>query len=485
MMSMGLDHSASARPEWGHGERGGTPPAWQPSAEAPAESSTVETGRALALPTFDDLPDGVVIVDSNGVVQLMNLACAELLQRTAADVVGRPFEELVVDEDIPRPMGFRFLFLTGALHDVHLSFFLPDGGQRQLFVSTALSGDGSRVVLTARPAGLVHRELEDASLWVAQVQRQSTTLAAARDALARKHADLESAHRDIEQAYARLQEETRAREQLQQELGLARRLEAIGQLSAGMAHEINTPLQYVGDSVHFFGRAYGLLERYVSRIDELTLEGAPRDWDDFRGAVARTGREARLPFVVEELPRAVLAAKDGIEHVSRIVRALKVFSHQGSAGKMPADLNAAIENTLLVAQNEYRDVATVTTRLAELPLVVCNISQLNQVFLQLIINAAHAIADAGRERRGEITITSLAGDQFVEVSVRDDGCGIPEAARDRIFEQFFTTKQVGRGTGQGLALAHQIVVKGHGGTLTFATEVGRGTVFTLRLPLAA
>jgi signal transduction histidine kinase len=165
------------------------------------------------------------------------------------------------------------------------------------------------------------------------------------------------------------------------------------------------------------------------------------------------------------------------------VQALKAFSHRGSDEKCASDINAAIQNTLVMAHNEYKVVATAQIDLGDLPPVRCIISQLNQVFLNLIVNAAHAIADLGRSSPGCIKVTSRAIDSVVQVDISDDGGGIPEHIRHKIFEQFFTTKEVGRGTGQGLALARQIIVDGHGGTLTFTSEVGKGTTFTLRLPI--
>ncbi|HEU4583619.1 MAG TPA: ATP-binding protein [Polyangiaceae bacterium] len=431
---------------------------------------------------FDDLPDGVLVVDAAGRVLNANLAFLALTDRGREEAVGQRFEALVAEEDMLHLAGFEALFNAGPIQDCIVIFTASDGGQRPLVVSTALARDRKSLLLTARMAGEVQKELADASRWVVQEQERSINLTEARDALFAKNEALRAAQADLEQAYAKLQNEVATRERLEQELSLARRLEAIGQLSAGVAHEINTPLQYVGDSVHFLGQAFQRITVYLQRVDQLAQQPAPA-WADVLSGLQRARKEARLDFVMDEIPRAVQASKEGVEHVSKIVQALKAFSHRGTEEKGASDVNAAIENTLLMTQNEYKSVATARTDLGELPPVCCIISQLNQVLLNLIVNAAHAIADAKRPDLGCITVTSRASGNVVQIDISDDGAGIPEHVRHKIFEQFFTTKEVGRGTGQGLALARQIIVEQHGGTLSFTSEVGKGTTFTLRLPI--
>ncbi len=183
------------------------------------------------------------------------------------------------------------------------------------------------------------------------------------------------------------------------------------------------------------------------------------------------------------MPKALRDSKAGIEHVSNIVRAMKSFAHVDDQEKTTGDINQAIRDTLMVAQNEYKSVAAVDTDLGELPAVVCFPGRLNQVFLNLIVNAAHAVADAKRESGGKIKVSSRAEDGVVAVTVADNGVGIPEPIQRRVFDPFFTTKAVGRGTGQGLSLARSIVVDAHGGTLSFETQPGEGTAFTIRLPI--
>ncbi len=266
------------------------------------------------------------------------------------------------------------------------------------------------------------------------------------------------------------------------ELRLAQKLESIGHLAAGIAHEINTPVQYIGDSVRFARDTFDDLMTLNSEYRAIA-EALP---EPLRERLAEIELDADLQYITERAPAAFERALDGVERVSRIVRAVKDFAHPPTANKAPADLNAALASTLVVASNELKFAADVETEFGELPPVECHLSDLNQVFLNLIVNAAHAVQEGTPEGgRGMIFVrTRRDGDDAV-VEIRDTGCGIPEDIGHHVFDPFFTTKEVGRGTGQGLALAHTITVDGHGGTLTFESDVGIGTTFTVRIPIAA
>jgi PAS domain S-box-containing protein len=276
-------------------------------------------------------------------------------------------------------------------------------------------------------------------------------------------------------------EETR----LQQELRLAQKLEAIGQLAAGVAHEINTPAQYVSDNVTFLSEAFRDLLPLLKSFGDLLAMGhevAPAEIEGFR----KLARDADLDYLVGELPSALQQTVAGIGQIKKIVKAMKEFSHPADDVKA-IDLNHAIETTVTVAKNEWKYVADVTLDLApDLPAVACNPSEINQVLLNLIVNAAHAIGDVvGRDgkSKGEINIATRANDECVVITVADTGCGIPEAIRDKIYDPFFTTKAIGKGTGQGLAIAHRIIRERHGGTIECESTVGKGTQFVIRLPV--
>jgi PAS domain S-box-containing protein len=283
----------------------------------------------------------------------------------------------------------------------------------------------------------------------------------------------------------RLVEEMKERERVVLELQLAQKLESVGRLAAGVAHEINTPIQYVGDSVQFLRSAYDDLTRLIESIQqriEIVPAGPTRD--ALQADLSALLQKYDVNFIRSEVPRAFERTFDGVERVSTIVKAMKEFAHPDAQEQSPADLNHAIETTLLVASNEYKYVAKVNTDFETLPPVVCNIGELNQVFLNLIVNAAHAIHDSGKDAEtGEIHIgTSLEGDTAV-IRVRDNGCGIPEDNICKLYDPFFTTKEVGRGTGQGLSIAHSIVVDKHSGNIDVSSRLGEGTEFVLRVPV--
>jgi signal transduction histidine kinase len=276
------------------------------------------------------------------------------------------------------------------------------------------------------------------------------------------------------------------RERMGIELRLAQKLESVGRLAAGIAHEINTPIQYIGDSVLFIESACRDLESLRAVYGD-ALHGIG-EHDAARAALQRvkeTEETLDLAFLQTEIPKAFARTMEGVGRVASIVRAMKEFAHPDSAEQNPADLNHAIQTTLLVAHNEYKYTAQIETRLGEMPAVMCNVGELNQVFLNLIVNAAHTIAESGKDAEtGRITITTGASGAHVEIDVMDNGCGIPAENLEKIFDPFFTTKPVGRGTGQGLAITRAIVTEKHAGAIAVHSEVGSGTRFSLRLPIA-
>jgi PAS domain S-box-containing protein len=437
-----------------------------------------ETKSSVAL---DELPDGVLVVSLDGRVEAANRVFLDLVGRTRGQLLGQSFESLVAEEDMLSIVGFQAMFGERSTRDNNVSFTGAEGERRSLIVCSVRSRDERHVVMTARASGVVQQELADASRWVAEEQDRSLDLARARDALAAKNTALSAAQAELESAYAKLKSEAVARERLEKELRLAQRLESIGQLAAGIAHEINTPMQYIGDNVHFLTRAFDGISTFLTRTLEALTEPATADWAAARGVLLAAQKKSRMQFMIEEVPRALEATKDGILHVSKIVQAMKSFAHQDPDQKTPSDINRTLIDTLTVAQNEYNHVAVVQTELGELPNVLCFAGKLNQVFLNLLVNAAHAITDAKRVGLGVIRVTSRAVDRRVEVRISDDGCGIPPEVGDRVFDQFFTTKDVGRGSGQGLSVARSIVVA-HGGTLTFESTLGVGTTFIVDLP---
>ena len=274
----------------------------------------------------------------------------------------------------------------------------------------------------------------------------------------------------------------------ERELRQAQKLEAIGQLAAGIAHEINTPIQYVGDNTRFLEDAFEDIQPVMKAYSGLLAATKTNSVTaDMIENVERVLEEADLPYLSKEVPGAIEQSLEGIQQVSKIIRAMRRFSHPGNDRKVEMDINQALESTVTVARNEWKYVAEMETDFhPDLPPVPCFPAEMNQVFLNLIINAAHAIGEAGgdgRKGKGRITVTTRNDGDSVIITIGDTGGGIPEKIRNRIFDPFFTTKDVGKGTGQGLAIARNVVVKKHGGALRFETGKGQGTTFVVELPL--
>jgi PAS domain S-box-containing protein len=288
--------------------------------------------------------------------------------------------------------------------------------------------------------------------------------------------DAERKKRELQE---RLVEEMQERERILLELKLAQKLESVGRLAAGVAHEINTPIQYVGDSLHFLQSAFQDFRNLLTEYRRAASSGS-----EALQAAEAACTAADLDFLEAEIPKAFERTFDGVGRVTHIVRAMKEFSHPDGSELSQADINHALQTTLTVATNEYKYLAKIRTTFAELPPVCCYIGELNQVFLNLIVNAAHAIQDAGKNvDNGEILVgTALSGDH-VEIIIGDNGCGIPPDHLEKIYDPFFTTKEVGRGTGQGLAIARSIVVDKHKGNIRVESAVGEGTRFIITVPI--
>ena len=286
-------------------------------------------------------------------------------------------------------------------------------------------------------------------------------------------------------------EQRQERERLQARLGSEQKLASIGQLAAGISHEINTPAQYLGSNIDFLGDAFTDVDTLITGYDKL-LESMSEALPSGENLIRKIGElkdQTDWGYLAEEIPRAISQSREGIAKISSIVLAMKEFSHPGCEEKQPTDLNKLIETTLTVASNEWKFVAEIDRQLDDtLPQVLCMPSEMGQVFLNILVNAAHAIQEkigadtAGA--KGKITIGSRLGpDKQVEITFTDTGCGIPQTTGDKVFDPFFTTKEVGRGTGQGLAISYDIVVSKHRGSLDFVSAAGEGSTFTVRLPV--
>jgi PAS domain S-box-containing protein len=292
--------------------------------------------------------------------------------------------------------------------------------------------------------------------------------------------------RDITQ----LKKDEASRREMETTLQLAQRLESIGRLAAGIAHEINTPTQFITDNTHFLGDAFRQLEQTIAAYRTLGKQAAAHP--DFAAAAedaAAVDEKGETSYHLGEIPRTLTQSLEGLSRVARIVRSLKEFSHPQNANRIQADLNRAIETAIAVSRHEWKYVAEIVTDLApDLPTVPCVVDTFNQVMLNLLVNGAHAITTALKQTgatKGTITIRTRREERHVLIEVQDTGTGIAPEHRSKIFSPFFTTKEMGKGTGQGLAIVHTVIVSQHGGTVDFDTEIGKGTTFRLRLPLLA
>jgi two-component system, NtrC family, sensor kinase len=300
--------------------------------------------------------------------------------------------------------------------------------------------------------------------------------------------DRQSLYLEHWEEHGRLEQALAALKSTQAQLLQAQKLEAIGQLAAGVAHEINTPTQYVTDNTEFLQRSFTKLVEAIDACRALmdaVRSGAPPEETAARAEIAFT--KAKTTYFLKQVPRALDQSLEGLRRIAKIVAAMKDFSHPSGGEKSPVDLKEAIASTIIVATNEWKYVADIETDFEEgMPAVSCMRDEINQVVLNLIVNAAHAIGatnNNGAAGKGVIRVETRITSAFAEIRIGDTGGGIPEGIRGRIFDPFFTTKPVGKGTGQGLAIAYAVVVDKHGGTIDFETDDGVGTTFVIRLPM--
>jgi two-component system, NtrC family, sensor kinase len=298
----------------------------------------------------------------------------------------------------------------------------------------------------------------------------------------RKTEILQQQGRDLQNALNELQA-------TQAQLLQANKLESVGRLAAGIAHEINTPAQFVGNNIDFLKDAFAdigsLLETVKEQMAKLDQGGVP---EQVAQVVRQSLSQTEWSYLAEEIPTAIEQSRDGVTRISTIVQAMKEFSHPSSKEMALSDINSILQTTIIVASNEWKYWANMQEDLEpELPQVSCLSDELGQVFLNILVNAGHALEEkiksTGENEKGTIKVSTHLDGRHVEIRIADSGCGIPAPIREKIFDPFFTTKSVGKGTGQGLAIAHDVIIRKHGGTLTFDSEQGQGTVFVIRLPL--
>ena len=394
-----------------------------------------DDARARLESVLDCAPAFVVVVDREHTVQFINRTLSAVPKEA---MIGQPWTSFVQPRDIERlEAALATVFRTGTIQNYETAAEDQAGGRRWFLNHMGPIRIGSDIT----GAVVIAQDITEAKL-------------------------------------------------AQAELIDAQRLASVGTLAAGVAHEINTPVQFVSDSLHFLREASGdiftVLEK-LQVVKRAAADVAPKSGEMSKALELASAAEeqADLDYLRENVPKAFDRAVEGLDRVTTIVRSMKEFAHPAQKEMAPVDLNRAILATLTVSRNEYKYVADLETDFGELPAVTCHVNEVNQVVLNIVVNAAHAIADVVKdsERRGTIKVaTRLDGDDAL-ISIEDTGGGIPEGVRSRIFDPFFTTKEVGRGTGQGLAIARRTIRETHGGELSFETTMGQGTTFFIRLPV--
>lgn len=283
--------------------------------------------------------------------------------------------------------------------------------------------------------------------------------------------DLTKIHRvslELEHAYTELKT-------TQAQIIQTEKMASLGQLSAGVAHEINNPIGFISSNLYSLGKYVDRLADFIEKQGELLGDLSGSDGKD---RIVQLRKKSKLDFILEDIRDLLNESQDGTERVRKIVQDLKTFSRVDEADYKSVDLNECLESTLNIVWNELKYKATIEKDLGSLPLVPCYPQQINQVLLNLLVNASHSIAE-----KGTIRIRSWQEDALVCIAVSDSGCGIPAENLSHLFEPFFTTKEVGKGTGLGLSISYDIVKK-HGGAILVDSEVGKGTTFSIQLPLS-
>ncbi len=398
------------------------------------ERHQAEAQRKLISTVFEQTSEGVLVTTTDGIIQYANQAITSMSGYSSDELTGK--DTSIFKNDLHESKHYQDIWLTLEKQQVW----------KGSLTNRAKDGNYFEIEATISP---VRNENQEVSHYVA-LWRDMT------------------------------KERT-----LQQQLLQAQKLESIGQLAAGIAHEINTPIQYIQNNLAFLRNTYNSL---VPLFKEL-LKGFqhPETAIETRyKALENMAKTIDFEFIQEEVPEGLEDSLSGIEHVTRIVAAMKEFSHPGGEIKAPADLNKLINNALIVTRNEWKYCATVDLILEEdLPILMCHASAWSQILLNLIVNGADAIREkVTNNEMGKLTITTRDIDkQMIELTVTDTGCGIIDAHKNKIFDPFFTTKEVGKGSGQGLAIVYDIVVNKHGGTVQCESVVNDHTTFIIRVPI--
>ena len=447
-------------------------------------AATRRNMESMLAQIIDNDPVPTFVIDSRHCITHWNKACESITGHKAADMIGTMNHRKVFYPPEERPV-MADLILDGSLDDQFSQYyrnsyrhspiieggfeseaFFPQMGEgRWLYFTAAplVSGDGERIGAIETLQDVTDRHLAEERLLTHQNQLEQL-VSQRTSQLAKVNTELEADRKALEELLSRVEE-------AQQQLLQSEKMAAIGQLAAGVAHEINNPVGFVNSNLGtlktYIAKLFGVIDAYQS----VATGGDP-------SSVAAALQDADLDFLRDDLPSLLAESQEGLGRVTKIVQDLKDFSRVDQAEYQLADLNNALESTLNVVWNELKYKAEVVRELGDLPEVHCVPAQINQVFMNLLVNAAQAI-----ETRGRITVRSGEENGHVWFEVADTGKGMPPEVCKRIFEPFFTTKPVGKGTGLGLSISYDIIVKKHHGRFDVSSIPGEGTTFRIWLPI--
>ncbi len=458
--------------------------------------------------TLDCISDIVILSDENDAIKRCNKAMKEFVGKPYEEIIGRNWRELLLEHDLKieavygqgtdlfhKPTGRWFMFNLYPVKnssDSGTVILIKDFTELKMtteeleITNVAINKERTDLQFALNEITfLLHEVEEKKDLSV----RFTATHVSESDVIYRISSNfnnmmdmLESQHKELQKAYAELKAaQSRI---LQQE-----KMASIGQLAAGIAHEINNPVGFVMSNL-------GSLQKYADKLSEFikiqteafeelscnppippSEKGGEVGFDNIIDKVKETRKSLKVDYIVDDLGNLIKESLEGAERVKKIVQNLKSFSHIDEAEWKMADINAGIESTINIVWNELKYKVTMKKEYGDIPMTKCNPGQINQVFMNILINAAHAI-----EKQGELSIKTWHDAGYIFISISDTGCGISADKINRIFEPFFTTKEVGKGTGLGLSIAYDIVKK-HNGDIMVESEVGKGTTFTVKIPV--
>ncbi|MBI4691598.1 MAG: response regulator [Nitrospirae bacterium] len=400
---------------------------------------------------IDSLGIIVIFIDSDKIIRRCNHMLCILTGKTYNDLLGRKWDDVIRETGFnPLPGEFH---LTGGIE-----FYNTSSKQWLLLqihpLFEILKGEKSftRQIITIQPITELKKAVQEIRLQREKIKIQSM---------------------EVEEAYEKLK---KSQAQILQHEKMA----SIGQLAAGIAHEINNPVGFITSNLNTFQKYLNKLTEFI-KIQSAAVKGLSEikqgNTDEMVRRVMEFKNSSKIDYILEDTANLIRESLDGTDRVKSIVQDLKSFSHINEDELKLADINSGINSTINIVWNELKYKATLKKEYGDIPMTKCNIGQLNQVFMNIMVNAAHAI-----EKNGEITIKTWSDGNYINISIKDTGCGIPKETIPKIFEPFVTTKEIGKGTGLGLSIAYDIV-KRHNGIIDVESEVGKGTTFTVRIPI--